>query len=133
MGRHTRCPHGAHRDFARTARGLQHLPAAEIDRDVLATTGTVEDQVAALGLRRRDRPPGVVLVAGVLGDLHSHARKRVAGQARAVEADLAGVVVHAGPGPGQRAAAPRVRHAYLAAGAPDRVFDGLRAPDHAAG
>ena len=56
---------------------------------MLAAAWPVEDQVAALGLRRRDRPPGVVLVARVLRDLHADACERVPGEARTVEADLA--------------------------------------------
>src|SRR4029078_3463620 len=101
--------------LARTPRCLDHPAAPEIDRDVLAAAGTVEDQVAALGLRRRDGPAGVVLVARVLRDLHAHPGEGGPREARAAVADLARVVVPPRPRTGQCAAAPRVRHTHLRA------------------
>ena len=45
-----RHPDRAHGDLARAAAGLQHLAAAEVDRDVLAAARAPEQQIPALGL-----------------------------------------------------------------------------------
>lgn len=65
--RHARGADRADGDLTGQRRGLHHLAVAEVDGDVLGALGTVEDQVAALGLGRRDVAAGVVLVSGVLG------------------------------------------------------------------
>src|SRR5205085_914757 len=77
------------------ARPLPAPPGAQVDADVLATARAVEDQVAALGLRRRDVTTGVVLVTGEPREQHADTGEAVADQSRAVEADGVGAGVDA--------------------------------------
>ena len=84
---------------------LEHLAVAEVERDVLAAAGAVEDDVAAAHLRRRDLAAHVVLRTRVVRQLDADAGERVQDQPGAVESDCARTGVDA-----LARARPRCRH-----------------------
>src|ERR1700759_368648 len=61
VGRHAAGTHGRNADLQTDVRSLEHLAVAQIDRHVLATARTVEDDVTAAHLRRRNLAAQVVL------------------------------------------------------------------------
>ena len=75
---------------------LRPSAVAEVERDMLAGIGSVEDHVATFALGQRHMRSGVVLVAGVVRKFDADAGEGVDHQARAVEADLVVVAVAVG-------------------------------------
>src|SRR4029079_187607 len=89
-------------------RRLEHLVVPEIQRHVLAAAGTVEDDVAAAHLRRRDLAAHVVLRTRVVRELDPDTCEGVKDQARAVESDCARTRIDALTRPCGVAATPRI-------------------------
>lgn len=109
--------------------GLEHLAVAQVEGFVLAAGGAPEQEVAALGLRRRDLAAGVVLSAGVAGKQNADAGEGVTGQARAVESDSSCAGVDSAARPVEAAPAPLIGNPALGSGSANHVFDGLCAVD----
>src|ERR1700744_423073 len=125
VGRHAAGTHGRNADLQTDVRSLEHLAVAQIDRHVLATARTVEDDVTAAHLRRRNLAAQVVLRTRIVRQLDAHPGERVQDQARAVEACDAGPGVDSLTRAGRVATAPGIGHADLRHTAPDHVFGGL--------